>query len=212
VRYVTWAGVACSCLPTCLLACLPTCLPLWCPPFCRSDFFRLPHPCPCLYLQVGPVLASGAHHAAPARAGGGEAGAHPGHCRPRQHPKGSPTQPPHHTNSSSQPLCYGVPLCSRVHLCVHFVGCSGYYLTSRHPTTPHPTTPTPYYPSLQLVEFGCDTFDSCYPTRVGRHGTMLTNKGPLRVVSGLAAGSSCGAQAHRLMGLVGLIGLIRLAG
>lgn len=36
----------------------------------------------------------------------------------------------------------------------------------------------------QLVTYGCDTFDSCYPTRVGRHGTMLTKDGPLRVVSG----------------------------
>ncbi|KAL4457488.1 hypothetical protein ABPG75_012353 [Micractinium tetrahymenae] len=36
----------------------------------------------------------------------------------------------------------------------------------------------------QLVAYGCDTFDSCYPTRVGRHGTMLTKDGPLRVVSG----------------------------
>lgn len=36
---------------------------------------------------------------------------------------------------------------------------------------------------LQLVTYGCDTFDSCYPTRVGRHGTMLTRDGPLRVVS-----------------------------
>lgn len=38
-------------------------------------------------------------------------------------------------------------------------------------------------PPLQLVTYGCDTFDSCYPTRVGRHGTMLTKDGPLRVVS-----------------------------
>ncbi|EFN58624.1 hypothetical protein CHLNCDRAFT_34232 [Chlorella variabilis] len=37
----------------------------------------------------------------------------------------------------------------------------------------------------QLVTYGCDTFDSCYPTRVGRHGTMLTKDGPLRVISGL---------------------------
>ncbi|GAB4820870.1 hypothetical protein N2152v2_007916 [Parachlorella kessleri] len=36
----------------------------------------------------------------------------------------------------------------------------------------------------QLVTYGCDTFDSCYPTRAGRHGTMLTPDGPLRVVSG----------------------------
>jgi queuine tRNA-ribosyltransferase len=36
---------------------------------------------------------------------------------------------------------------------------------------------------MQLVTHGCDTFDSCYPTRVGRHGTMLTDDGPLRVVS-----------------------------
>ncbi len=36
----------------------------------------------------------------------------------------------------------------------------------------------------QLVPFGCDTFDSCYPTRAGRHGTMLTPMGNVRVVSG----------------------------
>lgn len=36
----------------------------------------------------------------------------------------------------------------------------------------------------ELVTYGCDTFDSCYPTRAGRHGTMLTPDGPLRVVSG----------------------------
>jgi len=26
----------------------------------------------------------------------------------------------------------------------------------------------------QAVRFGVDTFDSCFPTRMGRHGTMLT--------------------------------------
>ena len=36
----------------------------------------------------------------------------------------------------------------------------------------------------RLVTYGADTFDSCYPTRVGRHGTLLTREGPLRVVSG----------------------------
>lgn len=35
----------------------------------------------------------------------------------------------------------------------------------------------------KLVTYGADTFDSCYPTRVGRHGSMLTANGPLRVVS-----------------------------
>jgi len=35
-----------------------------------------------------------------------------------------------------------------------------------------------------LVELGCDTFDSCYPTRVGRHGAMLIRSGNLRVASG----------------------------
>ena len=33
-----------------------------------------------------------------------------------------------------------------------------------------------------LVALGCDTFDSCHATRVGRHGAMLTPSGPLRVV------------------------------
>lgn len=43
----------------------------------------------------------------------------------------------------------------------------------------------------QLVPFGADTFDSCYPTRAGRHGTMLTANGPLRV------GAGANRNAHR---------------
>jgi queuine tRNA-ribosyltransferase len=35
-----------------------------------------------------------------------------------------------------------------------------------------------------LAALGCDTFDSCYATRAGRHGTLLTDGGPLRVASG----------------------------
>lgn len=35
-----------------------------------------------------------------------------------------------------------------------------------------------------LVTYGCDTFDSCFPTRAGRHGQMLTKDGPLRLASG----------------------------
>lgn len=34
----------------------------------------------------------------------------------------------------------------------------------------------------RLVPLGCDTFDSCYATRAGRHGTMLTPNGNVRVV------------------------------
>lgn len=34
-----------------------------------------------------------------------------------------------------------------------------------------------------LVPLGCDTFDSCYPTRAGRHGTMLSKRGNVRIVS-----------------------------
>lgn len=55
-----------------------------------------------------------------------------------------------------------------------------------HPTRHVPQCALPHYCCvlpLQLVTYGCDTFDSCYPTRVGRHGTMLTKDGPLRVVS-----------------------------
>jgi queuine tRNA-ribosyltransferase len=31
---------------------------------------------------------------------------------------------------------------------------------------------------------GLDTLDSCYPTRLGRHGTLLSRKGNVRLVSG----------------------------
>ena len=34
------------------------------------------------------------------------------------------------------------------------------------------------------VPFGCDTFDSCFPTRVARHGTLLTSNGPLHIGQG----------------------------
>mmetsp|Transcript_2213 Transcript_2213/g.6583 ORF Transcript_2213/g.6583 Transcript_2213/m.6583 type:complete len:434 (-) Transcript_2213:121-1422(-) len=32
----------------------------------------------------------------------------------------------------------------------------------------------------RAVPLGVDTFDSCFPTRMGRHGTILTRKGPLK--------------------------------
>jgi len=32
-----------------------------------------------------------------------------------------------------------------------------------------------------LVPFGCDTFDACNPTRIARHGTLLTTDGQLRI-------------------------------
>ena len=31
------------------------------------------------------------------------------------------------------------------------------------------------------VALGVDTFDSCYPTRLGRHGTLLTPRGRLKI-------------------------------
>ena len=31
------------------------------------------------------------------------------------------------------------------------------------------------------VALGVDTFDSCYPTRMGRHGTLLTRSGKLKI-------------------------------
>ena len=43
----------------------------------------------------------------------------------------------------------------------------------------------------KLAQLGCDTFDSCHATRVGRHGGLLTDNGILRVV---AAGNK---NAHR---------------
>ena len=33
------------------------------------------------------------------------------------------------------------------------------------------------------VRHGVDTFDSCYPTRLGRHGTLLTRSGPVKIKS-----------------------------
>ena len=33
------------------------------------------------------------------------------------------------------------------------------------------------------VRHGIDTFDSCYPTRLGRHGTLLTRSGPVKIKS-----------------------------
>ena len=34
------------------------------------------------------------------------------------------------------------------------------------------------------VTRGIDTLDSCYPTRIARHGTLLTKEGPIRIKSG----------------------------
>jgi queuine tRNA-ribosyltransferase len=40
-------------------------------------------------------------------------------------------------------------------------------------------------PSLHSsIPLGIDSFDSSYPTKAARHGTLLTNNGPLRIVSG----------------------------
>ena len=40
-------------------------------------------------------------------------------------------------------------------------------------------------PSIQrCVTHGVDTFDSCFPTRVARHGTLLTRAGRLHIDSG----------------------------
>jgi queuine tRNA-ribosyltransferase len=36
----------------------------------------------------------------------------------------------------------------------------------------------------KLTTLGCDTFDSCHATRIGRHGAMLTENGTLRVAAG----------------------------
>ena len=33
------------------------------------------------------------------------------------------------------------------------------------------------------MRHGVDTFDSCYPTRLGRHGTLLTRSGPVKIKS-----------------------------
>jgi queuine tRNA-ribosyltransferase len=39
------------------------------------------------------------------------------------------------------------------------------------------------------VPLGVDTLDSCYPTRLGRHGTILTRQGLIRLPSGTHARS-----------------------
>lgn len=39
------------------------------------------------------------------------------------------------------------------------------------------------------VPLGIDTMDSCYPTRLGRHGTLLTSDGPIRIKRGAHATS-----------------------
>ena len=36
----------------------------------------------------------------------------------------------------------------------------------------------------EAVTLGIDTFDSCYPTRLARHGTILTREGKLHIKSG----------------------------
>jgi len=36
----------------------------------------------------------------------------------------------------------------------------------------------------EAVPHGLDTFDSCFPTRIGRHGTLLTSKGPIAIKKG----------------------------
>jgi len=42
---------------------------------------------------------------------------------------------------------------------------------------------------LGAASTGIDTFDSCYPTRLGRHGTLLTKEGRLNIKSGKHARS-----------------------
>mmetsp|Transcript_24224 Transcript_24224/g.27661 ORF Transcript_24224/g.27661 Transcript_24224/m.27661 type:complete len:494 (-) Transcript_24224:49-1530(-) len=37
---------------------------------------------------------------------------------------------------------------------------------------------------LKSVKHGIDTFDSCYPTRLSRHGTLLTREGKIHIKSG----------------------------
>lgn len=38
-------------------------------------------------------------------------------------------------------------------------------------------------PSIaQCIPYGIDTFDSSYPTKVGRHGMLLTRKGPIKIL------------------------------
>ena len=32
-----------------------------------------------------------------------------------------------------------------------------------------------------MVPLGVDTLDSCNPTRLGRHGSLLTRDGPIRI-------------------------------
>lgn len=61
--------------------------------------------------------------------------------------------------------------------------------TVKH-TTPHLPPEKPIHllgigdvPSIaQCIPLGIDTFDSSYPTKVGRHGMLLTQKGPIKIL------------------------------
>ncbi len=45
---------------------------------------------------------------------------------------------------------------------------------------------------LGAAKYGIDTFDSCYPTRLARHGTLLTRKGKINISSGKKYSKSYG--------------------
>lgn len=113
---------------------------------------------------------------------------------PRLHERGAATKPTHIlgiADPSSVPQVGSLssarrpPLCRRrCGLGLGLPGAQPLLCVSASQAVPPTCTspPCPPWPRAQLVTYGADTFDSCYPTRVGRHGTMLTDAGPLRVV------------------------------
>lgn len=44
------------------------------------------------------------------------------------------------------------------------------------------------------IPLGIDTLDSCYPTRLGRHGTLLTRQGHVKIKSGVQHSRSFGVK------------------
>ena len=66
-------------------------------------------------------------------------------------------------------------------------------------------------PSLErLIPLGIDTFDSSYPTKAARHGSLFTKQGPLKILKSIYAkdftpvepGCSCFTCTHYTKGYI----------